>query len=393
MISHDLLRIAGCCACQITPSGLGGIATIQVGGDDALSVVARLFRGRRSLELSSRLCYGVLQETGAAEAIDEVVVTGYAAEISPTAQPLIEICCHGGRAVATKILELLRRHGAEIATPEQWQGRLAQYRLRLEQEALTQFLHSRTALASRLFLYQTQGVWPREIARLTGLLNDRPDQIASAIDGLLATAPLGQALVQPQRIVIAGSVNVGKSTLLNVLLGRERVLVDAQPGTTRDVVCEAVVIGGIPFYLSDTAGLRSTDDPIEALGIGRTNWAMQEADRLIWVYDLTRPLAGQASPPLPNEKIIVVGNKLDAASQLDEYREKFPQAIAISALTGVGLDSLQTALTGALRPLIPDTPAPIVFATWQEQCLRDAQQAIAVGQPGKASQCLRQILQ
>jgi tRNA modification GTPase len=198
-------------------------------------------------------------------------------------------------------------------------------------------------------------------------------------------------LTEPWRIVIAGRPNVGKSTLLNALVGFERAIADASPGTTRDVVTASAAIGGWPVEFADTAGLRPTGDVVERLGVERTQLQLQSADVALLVRDALAPEIGEAAPVHAGKRIVVY-NKCDLLS-LDSERklQRRNDGLLVSALTGKGASELILALEKTIVPLPPARGAAVPFTRRHVAAIEQALAAIDRGQREAARESLTQI--
>ena len=383
-----------------TPTGSGGIGIVRLSGPDALRLAAEVFRpatsGRSVLEQESfSTCYGrVVGADG--ETVDEVILTVMRAPRTYTTQDVVEINCHGGVVPLRRTLELVLHHGARLADPGEFTKRAFFFgRIDLAQaEAVCDIIAARTEEARRAAMEQLQGRLSGEVHALReGLLDlvtyleaaidfgeddiellspaaqaERLDGLLAHIGRLLAEADSGRALREGLRAAIVGRPNVGKSSLMNALLGESRVIVTAIPGTTRDVVEDTVNIGGIPVILADTAGLRDTDDVVESAGVERARAALDLADLVLLVMDGSQPLQhedAQLLGDVPPDKTLLVINKQDLPQQLEigarravaprpesvipsEARNlAFPEdrIVFLSATQHTGLDALREHIT------------------------------------------------
>ena len=300
-----------------TAVGEGAIAVLRVSGAEVIDVVSRIFRGSISpAKMQPRQSYfgEVYDVTGT---IDQVLVTIFQGPHSYTGENLAEISCHGGILVTRKILSLLLNAGARSAEPGEFTQRaFLNGKMDLTQaEAVMDLIRAQTELALRAANEQLAGYLGQELARiqdqlLTTLAHieayiDFPDEAISPDTGkmlinrleesgaslarLVATADQGRVLRHGLRTVIYGEPNVGKSSLLNLLLGYDRAIVSETPGTTRDTIEETINVRGIPVRLIDTAGKRSSDDAIEREGIRRTELQLDQADLVLQVVDASLP--------------------------------------------------------------------------------------------------------
>jgi tRNA modification GTPase len=300
-----------------TAVGEGAIAVLRVSGPEAANLVARIFRGSTALEkMESRRSYfgEIYDVTGV---VDQVLVTIFRRPQSYTGEDLIEISCHGGILVTRKILSLLLNAGARSAEPGEFTQRaFLNGKMDLTQaEAVMDLIRAQTELALRAANEQLAGYLGRELAKIqdqllttlahieayidfpdegispeTGkMLFDRLEETGISLSRLVATADQGRILRHGLRTVIYGEPNVGKSSLLNLLLGYDRAIVSETPGTTRDTIEETINVRGIPVRLVDTAGKRSSEDSIEKEGIRRTELQLAQADLVLKVVDASLP--------------------------------------------------------------------------------------------------------
>ena len=350
-----------------TPAGEGAIALVRISGPDAIRIADKIFRGKES---PSRFVSHVqhLGEivTESGDLIDEVMMSIHIAPASYTGEDIIEISCHGGTLVTAKVLEACLREGARGARPGEFTERaFLNGKMDLTQaEAVIDLIRARTDLALRSATEQLEGRLGEKIHSIRSALVDLLAHIEASIDfseegiepvegdtllarlesvreqiaALLATADEGRILREGVRVVIYGATNAGKSSLLNRLLGYERVIVSDVPGTTRDTIEETINLGGVPVRLLDTAGLRASTSDIEREGIARTERSLQKADLRLHIVDRN------AAPPAhfeqsANGNEILVLNKSD----LSEHPEwKNINAIRLSCVTGDGLNALES---------------------------------------------------
>jgi tRNA modification GTPase len=315
-----------------TPVGEGAIAILRVSGSEAVNLVAQIFRGSIPPEKMEprRSYFGAIYDvTGA---IDQVLLTIFRRPHSYTGEDLVEVSCHGGVLVTRKILSLLLNAGARSAEPGEFTQRaFLNGKMDLTQaEAVMDLIRAQTELALRAANEQLAGYLGRELINIqdqllttlahieayidfpdegispeTGkMLLDRLEGTGASLTRLVATADQGRILRHGLRTVIYGEPNVGKSSLLNLLLGYDRAIVSETPGTTRDTIEETINVRGIPVRLIDTAGKRSSEDSIEQEGIRRTELQLAQADLVLEVVDASlRRTTGEsmerASLPLP----------------------------------------------------------------------------------------------
>jgi tRNA modification GTPase len=332
-----------------TAVGEGAIAVLRVSGPEAANLVARIFRGSTVPEKmeARRSHFGEIYD--ATGVIDQVLVTIFRRPQSYTGEDLIEISCHGGILVTRKILSLLLNAGARSAEPGEFTQRaFLNGKMDLTQaEAVMDLIRAQTELALRAANEQLAGHLGRELTKIqdellttlahieayidfpdegispeTGkVLFDRLEETGASLDRLIATADQGRILRHGLRTVIYGEPNVGKSSLLNLLLGYDRAIVSETPGTTRDTIEETINVRGIPVRLIDTAGKRSSEDSIEQEGIRRTELQLAQADLVLQVVDASLPSSGETdgqTSGLSNEAAGVSDN----SAKLENERER-----------------------------------------------------------------------
>lgn len=308
-------------AAAATAMSSSGIGIIRISGDEAYSVMQKIFRPHNpEKKMNEQPAYTVHYGTIAdgEEILDEVLVMLMKAPHSYTAEDTVEIDCHGGRLVMQRILDLVLRNGARPAQPGEFTKRaFLNGRIDLSQaEAVMDLIQSRNKLALRSSVSQLQGSVKQEIEKLrsailyeTAYLEaalDDPEHIS--LDGysekllkkvqdicsetvhLVNSSENGRLLREGIKTVILGKPNAGKSSLLNVLLGEERAIVTEIEGTTRDVLEEQLQLGDLSLSLLDTAGIRSTEDVVEQIGVERARKQAEDADLILYVADSSRPL-------------------------------------------------------------------------------------------------------
>jgi tRNA modification GTPase len=355
-----------------TAFGEGAIAVLRLSGARALEIAGSVFRGKTPpREQPARTVqFGSIVDEG--NKLDDVLLTVFRAPASYTGEDLAEIACHGGILVTRRIYEALLRHGARAAEPGEFTQRAFLHgKMDLTQaEGVMDLISAQTDLALKAANEQLEGRLGQRIRELRVTLLeilahveafiDFPDEdidpdtgaslrarIASTrteIERLLDTAAQGRVLREGVRTVIHGAPNVGKSSLLNRLLGIERAIVSAQPGTTRDVIEEVINLRGIPLRLIDTAGVRESEDEIEREGMQRTRQQLDRADLILHLADGTVPSASSLPPGRDSSRekqTLLVLNKSDLPAH-ESWRGE--DAIRISCKTGAGLDALQEAI-------------------------------------------------
>jgi tRNA modification GTPase TrmE len=366
-----------------TPPGEGGIGIVRVSGEQAFPIAERLFRRRGRTPLQSHRAYfGAIVDPATGETLDRALLLPFRAPRSYTGEDVAEFHCHGSPYLLRRVLELVWREGARPAEPGEFTLRaFLNGKLDLAQaEAVADLIRARSQAQLRSALALHEGRLSQqvhalgdELLRLLATVEAHIDfseelgeldphtlipdlqSLLQRLDALLQGARAGRILREGARVAIVGRPNVGKSSLLNALLGEERAITTDIPGTTRDTLEESLIVGGVPLVILDTAGLRESADVVEQIGIERARRAAERADLILFVYDLTAPDwdADRALlETLPaHAPQLLVGNKMDAAdpAQVQRACSVFPDSVLISALTGAGLDALQEAILTALE--------------------------------------------
>ena len=298
-----------------TAAGVGAIAVVRLSGPQALSIADSVFSGKTKLTASASHTahYGTVSD--GQDVLDEVVVTVFRAPNSYTGEDIVELSTHGSLFIQQGLLELLIRRGARMATAGEFTKRaFLNGKMDLSQaEAVADLIESESYAAHATAMQQMRGGYSKEIASLRERLIefaalvelelDFSDQdvefadrerlrellfgIRKMLRGLIDSFSLGNAIKNGIPVTIAGAPNVGKSTLLNALLGEERAIVSHIPGTTRDAIEDRITISGLSFRFIDTAGLRSTDDFVEKIGIERAYQKIEESAIVIYMADAT----------------------------------------------------------------------------------------------------------
>ena len=367
-----------------TPPGRGGIGIVRLSGPHALAIARQLIRIRQPLEHArARLADIPDPETGTT--IDEAIVTCFVRPHSYTGEDLVEIAAHGSPVVLEMLVRMALRAGARLARPGEFTERaFLAGRLDLTQaEAVRDLIEAQTLYQARVAAEQMGGALSRRVqpakeklVELIALLEAgidfaeddisvaptaeivaRMDTIAAGLAQLARSFDYGRMVHQGLRLAIVGRPNVGKSSLFNRLLERERAIVTAMPGTTRDVVSERLSLDGIPVELVDTAGLRETQDEAEAIGVRKAREVLADADLVLVVIDASAGLRDDERAlidSLAGRRAFVVRNKCDLASaepaSLPE--ELFPlpvPSLRSSALTGEGIAELRESLAATVR--------------------------------------------
>jgi tRNA modification GTPase len=390
-----------------TPPGRGGIGVVRLAGPDARAIAQPMLSRGGELKPGRAIACDLIEPsttpserisatTAIPSRIDEVVVTYFARPHSYTTDDVVEISAHGSPVVLRHIVELALARGARLAEPGEFTMRaFLNGRLDLTQaEAVRDLIDSQTLYQAKVAAQQLEGALSNRLKPIKqklidlialleagvdfaeddisvaqdSLILERIEQVRIPLTELAATFTYGKIVHQGLTLAIVGRPNVGKSSLFNRLVERERAIVTAQPGTTRDLVSETVAIGGIPVELVDTAGIRRALDEAESIGIKKSVEALADADLVLVVIDRTQPLAHEDEELLRQAKgrpAIVVENKSDLPSSCADSslarpcraesggpllaesspaESDSPRRISTSALTGQGIPALRAAI-------------------------------------------------
>jgi len=403
-----------------TAPGVGGIAVIRVSGKDAISNSNHIFRSKKKSfslleQAANTISFGSIVNAKK-ETIDEVLIAIFRAPHSFTGEDVVEISCHGSVFVQQQILHLLLENGCVLAQPGEFTQRaFLNGKMDLSQaEAVADLIASTSAASHRMAMNQMRGGFSTELMKLrTQLLNfvslveleldfneedvefaDRNQlktlatDIEQVIDKLSDSFKVGNALKNGIPVALVGETNVGKSTLLNVLLNEEKAIVSDIHGTTRDVIEDSVIINGVTFRFIDTAGIRDTKDKIESMGIERTYQKIEQASIVLWILDCTQVtehiewLTERIAKRSAGKKVILVFNKIDKIAEeerdvLNLLFEQFEgERIYISARERINTEGLKKALIQAAQ--LPEiTSADVVVSNIRHyEALQNAHSAI-----------------
>jgi len=339
-----------------TASGVAGVAVIRVSGDRAIAICEQVFvpkKNGKSLasQKSHSLSFGYIID--GEKVLDEVLVSVFRAPYSFTGEDVVEIACHGSLYIQQQIMQLLIRHGAcAAAAGEFTQRAFLNGRMDLAQaEAVADLIAADNAAAHQVAMQQMRGGFSQELQQLReqllsfvslleleldfseedvefadrSQLNELLAQLRSSIDRLLQSFSLGNVIKNGVPVAIVGATNVGKSTLLNALLGEERAIVSDIHGTTRDSIEDTITLNGVQFRFIDTAGIRRSSETVEQLGIARTYDKLRQAAIVLLVLDATRPETFTTIDEIKaqlndRQQLIVVVNKADLCVTGDELR-------------------------------------------------------------------------
>lgn len=423
-----------------TPYGSGGIAVVRVSGESAIAIVDKLFCGRKSLTEAKAYTvhYGEIRRGGEeargdkarseearGEILDQVLVSVFRAPHSFTGEDVVEIACHGSMYIQQTLLQWLVDAGCQLAKAGEFTQRaFLNGKMDLtEAEAVADLIAAQTKAEKDLALSQLRGGISQELAALrerlltfTSLVEleldfadheelefaDRSElfalaqEIDNAIGKLVGSFKTGNAIKQGIPVAIIGAPNVGKSTLLNALLGEERAIVSDIQGTTRDTVEDTLVLDGMLFRFIDTAGMRQTDDQIESLGIERSRQAAQKAAVLIHLQDVSNPTDILSElDDISEKKVIQVLNKVDLIGERREARGDEARGdearIYLSAKSG-NVEVLKHQLVSFAREQYDTRNAVTISNTRHYEALVRAQGAIQRVQEGLQMQISGEFL-
>ncbi len=392
-----------------TPPGAGGMGVIRMSGSQALKIAGKVFcpvSGTPVTEMKGyRAAYGkVLFEN---EMIDEAVALVFRAPHSYTGEDVVEISCHGGMFLTKRVLRAVLSAGARPAEAGEFTKRaFLNGKMGLtEAESVMDLISAGGTQAARAALSALDGRLHERInhvkdellslaAHLSAWADYPEDEIPEVdeeeiaasltnarqeLSALLNEYDTGRTLREGVSTVIIGRPNVGKSTLMNLLAGCERSIVTSVPGTTRDVIEETVMLGDVPLRLWDTAGIRSTDDPVESIGVQRAKERLKRAGLIFAVFDASEPLSEEDRELLSMLRevpSVAIVNKTDlpACIELDELREKTGELVCLSAKNGEGLEELTEVVSRLLGTAALD-PSQGLLATERQRA--DAQASLA----------------
>lgn len=398
-----------------------GIGIVRISGPEAVMVGDRVFRspgGRTHLSEvpSHTIHYGYIVDSDG-EPVDEVLVSVMRAPKTYTAEDVVEINCHGGVYAVRRVLETVLAHGARMAEPGEFTKRaFLNGRIDLSRaEAVMDVIESKNRFALKNALSQVRGSLYEKIsslrseiltatARIEAALDD-PEHLSldgyaeelekenqrwiDELDGLISSFENGRMIQDGIRTVIVGKPNAGKSSLLNLLLGEERAIVTDIAGTTRDVITEYANLDGITLMITDTAGIRDTDDPVEKIGVDRARKSLEDADLVLFVLDTSTIIDKNdlnVLSSIRNKPCILIANKSDLPQKMDEteirkslnhnFVEKLP-FILFSVHNKTGLREL----TDTIRQMffsgrLNDREDVVITNARQKELLVDAKESL-----------------
>ena len=400
---HTLYNSKETIAALATPVGIGGIAVIRVSGQNAFSIVDSIFNGHSKIDqaISHTIHYGKIFEPGTLSSLDTVLISVFRNPHSYTGEDVVEISVHGGYYVSQKILSVLYAAGARPAQPGEFTLRaFLGGKLDLAQaEAVADIVHAKTEKSHKASVEQLSGKLSKHIVALRSQLLDlcslfeleldfsqegieltdkpetvrRIENIELRIKEMLDSFVSGKLIREGVKVALAGRPNTGKSSLLNILLGEERAIVSDIPGTTRDMIEESIVLGGLEFVFTDTAGLREAFDVIEKEGIRRTIKILQNADLVAFVIDSSLPLTKEdinlyeqiINSLRKDVHVLFILNKSDIRHLEFNPDNLEPKGnfVEISCITHGGINELKQRLVQLSIPIHDSISSSIIITT------------------------------
>lgn len=411
-----------------TGQAAGGIGIVRISGENALNIADRIFKSVSGLKLNELSGYRAALGTVFLEEkpVDEAIATVFRAPKSYTGEDVVELSCHGGLYVTRQVLRAALSAGAVAAEPGEFTKRaFLNGKMDLTKaEAVMSIISAQGEQAKAAALGTLDGLLYRKISGISGELKglaaslaawvDYPDEeiedlpddkilsvlenAASSLSDLIARFDSGRAVLEGVDTAIVGKPNVGKSTLMNLLTGTEKSIVTEIAGTTRDIVEETAVVGGVVLRLCDTAGLRETDDKVESIGVARAKQKLETATLILAVFDASAPLEEQdkALFPLCKEKhAIAIVNKTDLPTKLDTniLDTVFNKVVYISAKENNGLQSLEQAIAEVLGTAAFDSSAATLMNERQLACCSAALDAVKEAYDALSSGVTRDAVQ
>lgn len=416
-----------------TPHGSSAIAVLRLSGPSSVGIVDQFFftKGLKKRSLAGRqshtVNFGVLAHAG--QILDEVLITVFRAPASYTGQDSVEIACHGSLFIQQQLLQLFLNAGARMAEPGEFTLRaFLNGKLDLSQaEAVADLIASNSAASHKVAMQQMRGGFSDKIKELRGnLLNfaslieleldfseedvefaDRTalrtlvENILATIRKLIGSFELGNVIKNGIPVAIVGKPNAGKSTLLNVLLEDDKAIVSEIPGTTRDTIEDEITISGVRFRFIDTAGLRTTTDIIEQIGVSRAFEVIRRSAVIVYLFDAHTLSSGDLKQEMElleeyigNSQLIIVANKIDSENLAELEREfsDFPDIIYISAKEHRNIDQLRQRLLTLFDTQALETSDTIVTNARHAGALKNAARALENVEQGLNSNIASDLL-
>jgi len=407
-----------------TPIGVSGIGIVKMSGDKAFSIAKKIFfpsrRSKISWTSSYRMYYGWIVDPKTGEQVDEVILSLMRAPRTYTREDVVEINCHGGIVPLRKVLEICLTEGARLAEPGEFTKRaFLNGRIDLSQaESVLDIVQAKTEKALKMAVKVQRGQLSKRILSLRQQLVDilslleveidfadeeeieitpqkekekNIDSLIRKIQELLERAKTSQVYREGVKIVIAGKANVGKSSLLNSLLERERAIVSHIPGTTRDTIEETINIKGFPVRIIDTAGLGAVRDFLEEKSAQKTHSSLSEADIILLMVDGSSSLKKEDEEVFSvvknlNKEILLVINKIDLPLKIEKnkLKENFPclNPVETSATEGTGLDKLKNEIANLILKKVHPSGEDIMVNVRQKNCLKRTKECLLRAKEG-----------
>lgn len=374
---HQTYQPGETIAAVATPPGEGGVAIIRISGNEALAIASKVFTGPVHTYATHSVHYGHIIDSSGRK-VDDVLLIPMLGKKSYTGEDTVEICCHGGSLITRKVLEVILQAGARPAQPGEFTFKAYMNgKLDLSQaEAVQNLIHARSELALQAAEKHLQGAlssqiktFQQDLTHIAAILEawvDFPDEglefasmeeinqsleaLCQKMEKLAATFHDGRIIHDGIALCLIGCPNVGKSSLMNALLDKDRAIVSPTPGTTRDIVEDVLRLNGLNFRLIDTAGIRDTSEHIEAEGIRRSKAALESADLILFLLDAE---AGLRDEDLELMKLVEQKKTLFIWNKIDLHRGSlpslpFPHVVEVSAKEKTGLSELHQAIDKVL---------------------------------------------
>ena len=394
-----------------TAQGVGALGIIRISGPDSISLVNQIFKGKDLTKVDSHTVqYGFIVDPKNETIVDEVMVAIFKAPKTFTAEDLVEINCHGSPFIQQAIIDLLIQKGARLAEPGEFTQRaFLNGRIDLSQaEAVADLISAENKASHQVALNQMRGGISTELKDLreelinfTALIELELDfseedvefanrreleeliqNLKYKIRNLLATFEYGNAIKNGVPVAIIGKPNAGKSTLLNALLNEERAIVSDIAGTTRDTIEETITIDGITFRFIDTAGIRETEDVIEAIGVEKAKEKIRQAKIVLHLYEEDIDLLRELESELQDKIVFSLLSKIDKNDWANDRFEKYLQDhypnmhhFGISVKTGFNFDKLKSELVDSIK-LGVDENAVIITNLRHKEALQNAMESL-----------------
>lgn len=413
-----------------TPLGEGGIGIVRLSGDNSLDIIKKIFSSptlpracqpmaKKTISFSDKkMVYGFISDPKTSKKIDEVMIVYFKKPRTYTGEDIIEIHGHGSIVSLNKILELALEKGARLALPGEFTKRaFLNGRIDLSQaEAVAKLIKSKTEKSLEIAMNQLEGRLSLEIKKMRSqIMNElalmeahidfseedlpplslediaqKNEQRIKKIEKWLTAADESKIFSQGVKTVITGRPNVGKSSILNMLVEKDRAIVTDIPGTTRDALYEWINLKGVPFKLVDTAGVRFSGDYVEKIGVEKTLTEVEEADIVLMVFDVSEQINEEDKKTIEHvikkeKNFIVVLNKSDLPPRLDydkvdNYIKKHKGIIKTSAVSGIGFDELKHKMFNLVCGGSFDTNEYLVSNTRHINLLKEAKKNLTDAQ-------------